>query len=628
MVNLIEALVSYYDQLVANGVDLEPYGWEKRTNVKYVIDIDDNGEIAGFIPWSDEVNIIDKRGKEKTTTVARQILVPKMPVRTTGIRSIPLCDTITYLVGIDNKSGKAENDPKKFNASKELALHILGDGDGNMAAEAIIKYYKNMTPAKMAEIAEKYPDVATETGFFVLGYNGRPITEDWYVAKRYDEYIQRVGTTESAMYATDMITGKKGRITRIHGRINSIPAVSGSGAPLCCANSAALEGFAGITGYTDEDGKYVLRPDGGSGLQRGYGYPMTEETEHKYSVALKYLTSSPCHYMKSSEMFGKASVLFWAKDATEEQDQRFAALIGMDFWNPREDTDDFKTALQNVLRGKIEKPVTDEDPEYIVVAFDSRDGFVLRAKYLETCRLSDLTRHVEKHYEDCSIIDYMGNPSPYVIIRSTLPQKSDGSYKIDAQKSYNDLLRSVVFGWKYPEDVTRQVLNRAIKDGSINDSVRGVQAAYLRGYLNRNFGKEIPVALDNNNNDPAYLMGRVLACADYLQYQSNKPHTVNMTVSAQYMREVTFYPGVCMPRIINKIRVYCQKLNRMYKSKAKFYYMDYEDIMSRLPSDGWPQKFTREQQALFITGFYQQQKDFYSRRKQQNDTDIDDTELV
>ena len=81
MVNLIEALVSYYDQLVANGVELEPYGWEKRANVKYVIDIDDNGDIVQFIPWSDEVSYTDQKGKEKTRIVYRQILVPKMPVR-------------------------------------------------------------------------------------------------------------------------------------------------------------------------------------------------------------------------------------------------------------------------------------------------------------------------------------------------------------------------------------------------------------------------------------------------------------------------------------------------------------------------------------------------------------------
>ena len=623
MVNLIEALVSYYDQLVANGVELEPYGWEKRANVKYVIDIDDNGDIVQFIPWSDEVSYTDQKGKEKTRIVYRQILVPKMPVRTAGIRSIPLCDTIAYLAGIDAKTGTPEKKSLKFNASKELALHILGDGDGNLAAEAIIKYYSNMTDRKMAQIAEKFPDAVTDIGFFVLGYNGRPITEDWYVTRKYDEYIHRVGMTESEMYGKDIITGQKGRISRVHGRINSIPAVSGSGAPLCCANSASLESYAGIVGYENEDGEVVLRPDGGAGLHRGYGYPMTEETEHKYSVALKYLTSSPIHYLKSTELFGKASVLFWAKNATEEQDQRFAALMGMDTWKPADSTDDFKNALVNLTSGKFEDPVSDEDPEYIVVAFDSRDGFVLRAKYLETRRLSDLTRDVKRHYEECAMVDYPGNPSPYAIMRSTLPQKSDGSYKVDGQKSYNDLLRAVAFGWKYPEDVTRQVLDRAVKDGSIGDGIRGIHAAYLRGYLIRNCRKEIAVALDINNNEPAYLMGRVLAYGDYLQYQSNKPHPVTKSLSALYLREVSFYPGVCMPHIVRKIQYYCQKLDRKAKNLAVYYYRDYNDIMSRLPSDGWPQKFTREEQALFITGFYQQQKEFFSRGKKADEAEAD-----
>ena len=96
---ILQALVNHYENLEKQGkVDQE--GWCKA-KVSYAVNLSRDGEILGIL----SLKIEEERGKRKVW-VPRQIKVPEMVTRSSGVSANFLCDNSKYILGIDAEGGR------------------------------------------------------------------------------------------------------------------------------------------------------------------------------------------------------------------------------------------------------------------------------------------------------------------------------------------------------------------------------------------------------------------------------------------------------------------------------------------------------------------------------------------
>ena len=114
---ILQALVKHYENLVEKE-KVSREGW-CSAKVSYAINLSSEGKITAIFSQKEEQN----RGKKKMW-VPRQVTVPEMVVRSSGISANFLCDNSKYLLGIDS-SGTNSRVLECFQAAKEIHLSLL-----------------------------------------------------------------------------------------------------------------------------------------------------------------------------------------------------------------------------------------------------------------------------------------------------------------------------------------------------------------------------------------------------------------------------------------------------------------------------------------------------------------------
>ena len=121
---ILQALVQYYEDLLANGKITRP-GWTSA-KVSWALELDENGQLMALHPLQQE----EKRGK-KTVLAPCQLQVPEQVKRSSGVAANFLCDNSAYMLGIDGK-GKPERAMQCFAAAKEL--HTIDNESRSLSA--------------------------------------------------------------------------------------------------------------------------------------------------------------------------------------------------------------------------------------------------------------------------------------------------------------------------------------------------------------------------------------------------------------------------------------------------------------------------------------------------------------
>ena len=142
---ILQALVNHYENL-AEQEKVDQEGWCKA-KVSYAVNLSRDGEILGIL----SLKIEEERGKKKVW-VPRQIKVPEMVTRSSGVSANFLCDNSKYILGIDAE-GTNQRVRDCFEAAKEKHLSLLRETEGEMA-EAVRNFFETWDPEKASECAE------------------------------------------------------------------------------------------------------------------------------------------------------------------------------------------------------------------------------------------------------------------------------------------------------------------------------------------------------------------------------------------------------------------------------------------------------------------------------------------
>lgn len=585
---ILQALVDYYEVLAKRG-EIVRLGWG-RAGVTHALRLSPQGEVLSVLPVKQQV----QRGK-KTVEIPQMMELPKPVEHGTGIEASFMYDTTTYLIGADAK-GKPERAQASFDASRELHLRLL-EGVDSPTAHAVCAYFETWQPAQAAEHPAlqacwdelmKGAKLIFSTEDSLFAHQDQAISHAWDQAQRQEN--------PDAIKARCLVTGKMDEIALVHGKIKGVPDSHLAGASLVSFNSPSFESY-------------------GRETAQGLNAPVGEYANFAYTTALNHLLADEKHRF----FLGDTVVVYWSKSGNPIAQDWFSQSFG----GTQDENQQLHEVMQRLGQGKYVDPdgVNLQEPFYILgiapnvarlsVRFFLQDSFgnFLKLQQKHFSRLEIAKSPFERQYL-----------SMYALLRETVNLKSRD--KSSSPLMTGAVLRAILTGERYPESLYQGVITRIRAeqdepDKQIKKISRG-RAAIIKAYLLHNVHmseEEITVALNEQSNERAYVLGRMFAVLEKAQQDANPG--INTTIKDRYFTSACATPGSVFPVLLRLAQHHISKAKYGYDSDNRL-----KELMDKLDieNDPIPAHLSLKDQGIFILGYYHQAQARYvgNKNKEEN----------
>ena len=580
---ILQTLSDHYERLSEQG-KVESPGWCKA-KVSYGLELDAAGRLIGIIPLKRE----EVSGK-KTVLVSREMKVPEMVTRSSGISANFLCDNSGYLLGIDRK-GKPERAIQCFQAAKEKHLQVLQQCDSE-AARAVIAFFETWEPA-MAEdhecLQEDKEDILTNSNL-VFFYQGKCVQEDDVIQRAWENYYSDMESTESNI-GICLVTGRRGEIARIHTPVKGVPGAQSSGAALVSFNAPSFESY---------------------GKEQSFNAPVSTRAMYAYTTALNYLIADKDH----RNTLGDTMIVYWAESGEQEYQDMFTSMM-----DPQEDTQDIlRGVFQSLERGTgtgLEAVDKCSLQERFFILGLAPNAARLSVRFFYQDDFGNILNHLKEHYDRMRIVkpswdtrEYMG---VWRMLQETVNRKSKDKNPIPNMAGA--VYRSILSGERYPASLYSALLGR-IKEEQGN--ITPGRAAIIKAFIIKNYKEEVTVELNENNQNVAYVLGREFAVLEAIQESANPG--INATIRDRYFNSACTTPSTVFPILFRLKNSHIRKISN--KGQAVNFEKQLGSLQAKLSVvDGqkaaFPKRLNLEDQGMFILGYYHQRQKRFERTSEE-----------
>ena len=577
---LIKALCDYYDKLKEQD-KVFPEGYEK-IKVNYLICLDDDGNVIDIIPYDDETQMPKRESKSTTHS---EIIEHRAE----------------YIFGLShNKDAFVVNDSvtKKHNKFVERNLEFIDDIDSKLA-NAYKCFIKKWNPNKevnnklLEKMGKEYSNAK-----FIFCLNKEPdkfLNYDKKVKEKWEKSFNQNDSNESRK-SICAIYGDKRIISRIHNKIKRIYGGQSTG--------TILVGF-----NNDSECSYCN--------EQSYNSNISEFAMNKYTEALNYLTENNCRKLDD------VSIVYFAigNEQTKECDI-------IDFIFEKKDSVTSEK-LENVLFDifeKISKGIITVDKfkfedfkgDFYIVGIKPNVSR-LSIKFIYKNSLGKVAENVLRHQLDFKV---RGESRPVYLwqIRNELLSKKSKTEVLNPSL-ITKIFESIINGYKYPIELLDCVIRRIKTDRDTkedkNIKINDIRIGIIKAYINRicrieNKKEEITMGLDYDNNNQAYLCGRLFAVFERTQESSLNGEELNKTIKDSYFSSAMSRPALVFPKLI-KLSQY--HINNIDKDSSKVYFNKLiGEVVERLNNE-FPKNLFLEDQGRFAIGYYQQRQEFFKKKE-------------
>lgn len=546
------------------------------------------------------------QGRKAPKPVARSYRVPRQPIRTSGDKAFFLCDKPEYALGVDvspdpgARRGEAKLAARfaLFRAYVDDCLAATGD-EGVRAVATLLGdlaegRQRVAVPADVAPgdlVAFVYvPDADTRV-------HDRPAVREWWRAQR--------RTAEAPPDAPRcMITGEGIAEPALFPLIKRVPGGTASGVSLVSFNAGAFESY---------------------GWKSNENAPVSRDAAEAVATALNRLVH-PAFPDPRTESQGQPLPRRHVRIASDTLACYWAnrpeAGGFLDFFGAELDPD------AAVVGDLITSPWTGWMPEvdaarfYALVITGTQGRAIIRSWFDST--VGEVKRCLERYWTDLEVVRNTPPPKGKELPRH-LPQRvlltalaPFGRFDDVPAALAADLFRAAISGERYPLAVLQKALERGRAEIGRSDWAdlyrRDARAALIKAVLVRNFRKELSPAMDPDNTEPGYLLGRMMAVLERLQ-QLALGADVNATVIDRYFGAASATPQAVFPRLLKNARHHARKAADTPQEGAAIWLdRQLDEIAFALkverraygPDAGFPSHLSLEQQGLFVLGYHQQ----------------------
>lgn len=567
---ILKALYDYYKQQEST---LPAYG-TKMKEIHYIVVINNDGNFVRF-----ESKRIDKKK-------AAQFCVPKGFKRTAAPKSNILWDNAKYVFGFE------EADKVCHDQFVAIIENIADRHEEDISIQSLRKFYRKEKSSIMDSFQkdELWEEIAgnLKTSNFSFQLEG----EDMIIAEKrylYNDYVHDQDCDSNEMTGVCLITGNKGPIVRLT-----------TATPILNSQSvASIVGIQKSSGY-DSYGK-----------SQAYNAPISKEAEFAYSTALKTMLGKDS---RNKFAIGQRLFLFWGSNTGEtltEAEAMFCDFMNIEFTkehDPNEGIAKVAKFFKGIWSGEIK---TNLDDKFFILGLAPNIGRIAVVYFKETT-LKDFAKNLSIHFGDMEIIDTRQDDKrrPFSGLYSILSAVTLGGKSSDASPNLPEaVLSAMLNATPYPY----QLITSAIQRICAECSVTPARAAIIKAYINRknNNSNKLTVMLDKTNDNQGYLCGRLTAVLEKIQSDAKSGDSIK----TRYLTAASSTPSAVFPSMLNLSIHHTDKLSEGGKI---FYEKLKQEILEKIPADGFPAHLDLADQGKFFVGYYHQRADLYSSKDNNN----------
>ena len=554
---IFQSLISLYDRLAKTG-DVPPSGFSVE-DVGFFISIDKDGNLIGQPE--------DWRRKIKTNVYEfNTSIVPytnQVNVRSGNASTTPnfMVDKVDYIFGMSGSTLK-----KVHHKSFIDRIHgVCGDSidEGVVAIKAFLKKWN---PADSVDLKGWKEMCGIHGKWVAFRLDGVPgfIHERSAVKTLWMDFVSREEFPQGISFLDGEVNDLQSQYAQFK---------FGSGASLVSFNEVAYESY---------------------GKKKGENAPISVGAEFKSSAALKYLFRSRTQRLR----IGDATTVFWAEKKSPVETM-FGQILNPSF-EDKAASIPVQKFLEVVRKGGLPNELeSDGDIKFYILGLSlNKARLALRFFYVCTveelmCRLCDHFQCLEIERSEKDIL----YPGIWHLLKETTRETKDISPVLGGA-----LARSILTGANYPQNLYQGVLRRIRADGRINY----LRASILKAVLQRNHNKEVPMSLDTERREIAYLLGRLFAVLEKAQLDALGK--VNTTIKDRFFSAASATPASVFPRLLRLSQHHIEKAEYGYISDRRI-----AEIMEHVES--FPAHINLQNQGLFAIAYYQQKNDLYRTKK-------------
>lgn len=574
--SMLASLVRAYDRLP----DAPPFGFSAE-KIGFCVVLNPDGSV---------VSVEDLRADDRKRR-PRMLLVPQAVKRTAGISPNFLWDKSAYVLGVTAGEGKRTAEEHAAFQARHAEWLAATNDPGLVALLRFLDTWKSasfVAPMWSEEMQDQNIVFALADEYRERFLHDRPAARELW---------RRLGAAGASTAQICLVTGEPGPVSRLHPSIKGVWGAQSSGASLVSFN---LDAF---TSY---------------GHDQGDNAPVSEMAAFAYGTVLnRYLDKESGHRIQ----IGDTSTVFWADCSdmklAEEAEFSFAAMLDpasedkLIAQDERLEDAKLRSRLDAIRNGRRLSDVAPELAEGVRfhVLGLAPNAARLSVRFYWQDDFGQFTANFQRYLADTAI-----EPPPRegwpAMWRYLLELASQGKRENVPPLIAGEWLRAILSGARYPMTLLSTVLMRIRGDGEIN----ALRCAMLKSVLIRNLKREVPVALDPDNANRGYVLGRMFAV--YEEVQRAALGGINATIKDKFYGAASANPQKVFRTLDSGSANHFGKLRKTSPGRA----VNLEKLLSSItdlmdPSeDPIPASLNAGEQALFGIGYYHQRSDFFRKR--------------
>lgn len=611
---ILASLARYYRRLAVETDEMgnpkvPPYGFSEE-KISWILVLDKEGRLKTVVP-----NLTaDKKPQAKLMSV------PRPEKRTSGIKPNFLWDKTAYTLGVEANKNKAEakekpftSSEKTFDAFKQYHLDLLQNSEDE-GLQALCRFLQNWQPAHFA--AENLPDEMLDAN---IAFSLEKPTA--LIHKREAAQSLWAGCLKSdeALEGLCLISGDTAPIARLHPAIKGVFGGQSSGGSIISFNKEAFASF---------------------GKEQGANAPVSEQSAFAYTTALNYLLRPENGHsliigldriraalrgakkQNESQDFdkrpsiGSTSTVFWAEaddNATAQAAEGFFAQV---FTPPDDEQESAKVfnVLEQIGKGRPLQEIAPElspNTRFYILGLAPNAARISVRFWLDTT-FGQLAENLAQHWQDLALEPCAWKTPPSIwrlLLQTAVLGKSENISPVLA----GEMTRAVICGTSYPLSLLSQLITRIRADGDVN----GLRVAMMKAVLERRFRKGfieegVPMSLNNESPNRAYLLGRLFAVLERIQYQALGE--LNAGIADRYYGSASAVPFSVFPRLLSGAKHHLSRLRKDKAGMAVNLDKDLSEIIAKLP-ETFPRHLSIDEQGRFAIGYYHQKQSYFAKKE-------------
>ncbi|OLP57424.1 type I-C CRISPR-associated protein Cas8c/Csd1 [Rhizobium rhizosphaerae] len=581
--SILASLAKAYERLP----NAPAFGYSSE-KIGFVISLNEDGTVAQVIDWR------EGEGKKARPRLVEVPASYKRPGITP--RAFFLWDNSAYVLGVSADDSK--DCSARHAAFKDF--HVLALADSvDPGLVAVRSFLEKWTPDQF-QLPQWSEELKDQNIIFALESERQ--TRFIHQSAEARSLWARISASETSDLQICLVTGEKAPVARLHQAIKGVWGGQVAGGSIVSFN---LDAF---TSY---------------GHEKGDNAPVSEAAAFAYITALnRFLERDSGHRIQIAD----ASTVFWADAQDMETANLAEAVFGFLFEADAAACEEMKaeekasTRRIGVTLEKIRQglPLGDVEPElrkgvrFYVLGLAPNAARLSVRFYFED-DFGQLTENYQRFIADMHIEPPPrgGTPPLWRYLQETAVL---GKRENITPNLAGEWMRAILAGSRFPLTLMSSVLTRIRADGEVN----ALRAGILKALLIRNFKMEAPVALDADNTNRGYVLGRLFALYEEIQ-RAALGGKVNATIKDKFYGSASATPRKVFAVLESGSANHLAKVRKTNPGREVNLQRALRGVMDLMrPNDDpardpFPVSLTAQEQAWFGLGYHHQRSDFFKK---------------